>query len=87
MQLGGVTEGTVKLVAKNTTLSDYPISTATGQDHANALSTVLAQFAGNCRKAIDQTADWDDMVTSDMFTTITGELDKLVWFVEAHIEA
>lgn len=86
MQLGGVTEGTVKKVAEKTTLPDYPTTISTGHDHVEQLSTVLAKFAGLCRDAIDETDKFGDQVTSDMFTTIAGELDKQVWFVEAHIQ-
>ena len=45
VQLGGVAEGTARVVAKRSTLPEYPLNIADGHSHVDALSTALAAFA------------------------------------------
>ena len=42
--LGGTAEGTLQAVAKNSTLSAYPLNITTGNAHLEALSGALAAF-------------------------------------------
>jgi starvation-inducible DNA-binding protein len=39
------------------------------------------------RKGIDEATDLGDQDTADIFTEISREIDKQLWFVEAHIQA
>jgi starvation-inducible DNA-binding protein len=84
VQLGGVAEGTARMVAKRSSLSEYPANTLDGRGHVEALSSVRAAFGKSVRKAID---DSDDLVTADLFTEISRGIDKWLWFVEAHLQA
>ena len=43
-QLGGVAEGTVRMAAKRSSLSEYPVNTVDGRSHVEALSSALATF-------------------------------------------
>lgn len=85
--LGGTAMGTVRMAAKNSSLSEYPLEITDGTAHVDALSTALADFGKNLRKNIDQAADLGDADTADLFTEVSREIDKLLWFVEAHIQA
>jgi len=87
IQLGGVAEGTIRLAAKRSSLAEYPLNLVEGRAHVEALSSALAAFGKLARKAIDQTAELGDQATSDIFTEIVRENDKLLWFVEAHVQA
>src|SRR2546425_5425980 len=40
--LGGVAEGTIAVIAKRTSLAEYPLGIADGRDHVEALSSSLA---------------------------------------------
>src|SRR5882672_5061011 len=42
VELGGVAEGTVQTVSKNSRLKAYPLDLASGKDHVAALSSALA---------------------------------------------
>src|SRR5271154_6768686 len=44
VQLGGVAEGTARMAAKRSTLSEYPANTVDGRAHVEALSSALASF-------------------------------------------
>jgi starvation-inducible DNA-binding protein len=84
VQLGGVAEGTARMAAKRSSLSEYPANASDGRGHVEALSSVLAAFGKSIRKAID---DSDDLDTADLFTEISRGIDKWLWFVEAHLQA
>jgi starvation-inducible DNA-binding protein len=86
-QLGGTAQGTVRVAAERSALREYPLEAETGSDHVEALSSVLAAFGANCRRAIDASTELGDAVTADMFTEIAGGLDKWLWFVESHLPA
>jgi len=49
VQLGGVAEGTVGVVADRSTLVDYPLALSTGAEHVAALSDALAMFGRTVR--------------------------------------
>ena len=85
--LGGTAMGTVRLAAENSSLSEYPHEITDGAAHVDALSTALADFGKVVRKGIDEATDLGDQDTADIFTEISREIDKQLWFVEAHIQA
>src|SRR6516225_3006501 len=52
VQLGGVAEGTARMIAKRSLLAEYPAKTVTGRSHVEALSSALSAFGKSVRKAI-----------------------------------
>jgi len=87
VQLGGVAEGTARMVAKRSALAEYPASAVDGRSHVEALSSALAAFGKAARKAIDQANELNDLDTADLFTEVSRGIDKWLWFVEAHLQA
>ena len=87
VQLGGVADGTVRMVAKRSSLAEYPASAVDGRSHVEALSSALAAFGKSARKAIDQANELNDLDTADLFTEVSRGIDKWLWFVEAHLQA
>ena len=87
VQLGGVAEGTIRLAAKASNLPEYPLGIHSGKEHVAALAHVLSFYAELSRKTIAQADELEDAVTADIFTGITREVDKNMWFVEAHAQA
>jgi starvation-inducible DNA-binding protein len=83
--LGGTARGTLALVARNTSLKPYPDEIVDGAAHVDALSSVLADFAQKVRAAIEESAKFGDAGTSDLFTGVSRETDKSLWFLEAHL--
>jgi len=84
--LGGTAEGTVRVSAEKSNLSQYPMEITDGRDHVEALSNALAKFAKETRANIDEADEAGDAVTADLFTEVARGTDKLLWFVEAHIQ-
>jgi starvation-inducible DNA-binding protein len=87
VQLGGVAEGTARMVAQRSALAEYPTKTVDGRGHVEALSSALAAFGKAARHAIDQSNDLGDLDTADLFTEVSRGIDKWLWFVEAHLQA
>lgn len=86
VQLGGTAEGTVQAAAGRTSMEPYPLEISSGRDHVEALSSALAAFGKRARRAIDQTDRLGDKDTADLFTEVSRDVDKYLWFVEAHNE-
>jgi len=84
VQLGGIAEGTVGVVAERSTLVDYPLGLSTGAEHVAALSDALAMFGRTVRVGIDEMNDLQDADSADILTEISRGVDKWLWFVEAH---
>jgi len=85
--LGGTANGTVQAVAKSSKLDAYSADLTDGKAHVEALSDTLAAYGKAIRKAIDEADDLDDADTADLFTGISREVDKDLWFLEAHLQA
>jgi len=83
--LGGVARGTLVAVSRNTSLKPYPEDIFAGLAHVEALASVLADFGRKARAGIDASAKLGDADTSDLFTGISRETDKSLWFLEAHL--
>ena len=87
VQLGGVAEGTARMVARRSSLAEYPASAVDGRSHVEALSSALAAFGKSARKAIGEADNLGDLDTADLFTEVSRGIDKWLWFVEAHLQA
>jgi starvation-inducible DNA-binding protein len=87
VQLGGIAEGTVGVVADRSTLIDYPLGLSTGAEHVAALSDALAAFGRAARLGIEEMNELEDADSADILTEISRGVDKWLWFVEAHQQA
>ena len=85
--LGGTAHGTIAAVARISSLPAYPTDITEGVQHVDALSGAVASFGAKVRKGIDEAAKVGDADTSDLFTGISREIDKDLWFLEAHLHA
>ncbi len=84
VQLGGTAEGTLQAAAKRTSMKAYSLTIVSGKDHVETLSSALASFGKKVRAAIDKTGKAGDADTADLFTEVSRDVDKYLWFVEAH---
>ena len=83
--LGGQAEGTINVLGRRTTLPAYPVEIVAGRDHVDALSTSIAVVGKTIRGSIGRAVELDDADTADLFTEVSRELDKKLWFVESHL--
>lgn len=85
--LGGVANGTVRESAAKSAISEADLSAYDGPDMVKFLVHNVGHFTNALRTAIQEANDLEDDVTVDLFTTITREMDKDLWFIEAHTQA
>ena len=85
--LGGYATGTARMAAANSALPEYPRDAVDGPDHVRALVERYAIYCAATREAIDTATEAEDQSTADMFTEISRQADKDLWFLEAHLQS
>jgi starvation-inducible DNA-binding protein len=86
-ELGGYATGTIRMAAAASRLPEIPTDIDDGVDYVRALVERYALHANNTRSGIDQADKAGDMDTADLLTEISRELDKDLWFLQAHVQA
>ena len=84
VQLGGTARGTTQEVAGRTSLPPYPADIVAIDAHLTALIARYAPVANKVRAGIDEAAEAGDADTADILTAASRDLDKALWFLEAH---
>jgi starvation-inducible DNA-binding protein len=84
--LGGASPGLLPTAAATSSLPPYDphLANARSPRHLGALTDSLGAFANLARAAIDESDATGDKGTADLFTGISRESDKLLWFLESH---
>lgn len=85
VQLGGQTEATVQIVNERTSLEPYSTSIVDEHDHVHMISQALGHFGELVRDGIEKTEELEDLGTSDLLIDVARDVDKILWFVEAHL--
>jgi starvation-inducible DNA-binding protein len=84
--LGGTALGTAISVAQNSSLPKYPIDAQAADQHLRALQVSFSTYGAGARAGIDHADEAGDKDTADLFTQTSREVDKFLWFIEAHLE-
>lgn len=84
--LGGEALGTVRMSGSNSRLAEYPEDVFTAMEVVAALAERFASLATTTREAIETAEQAEDMDTSDLFIDVSRNLDKRLWFLEAHLQ-
>jgi starvation-inducible DNA-binding protein len=87
VQLGGVAEGTARMAAAGSRLTEYSTEISEGMAHVEGVARALSTFGQEARNTINEAEELDDADTADMFTEVSRGIDKWLWFVEAHSQA
>lgn len=85
--LGGLAMGTVRMAAEATRLKPYPIEVVGSMETVEVVADRLANLAATTREAADRAEELDDMDTNDLLIEVSRDLDKWLWFVEAHLQS
>ena len=85
-ELGGYALGTVRMAAASSRLPEIPTGINSGVDYVRALVERYGIHANAMRAAIDEADEAGDKDTADLFTEISRELDKDLWFLQAHLQ-
>lgn len=84
--LGGTALGTVRMSAERSILPEYPLDAVDGRSHVKLLVERFGAFASHVRESIDRSDELGDKCTSDLYTEVGRDVDKRLWFLEAHIQ-
>jgi starvation-inducible DNA-binding protein len=84
--LGGVVAGTSQTVAKASKLEAYPTDVTAEKEHLRLLADRLSAFGKFAREAINASDEAGDKDTADLFTGVSRQVDKDLWFIEAHLQ-
>lgn len=84
--LGGIAMGTARMAAHASQLEEYPTDITDGLEHVKALSKRYSALGAMIREGIDQADELGDKDTADLFTDLSRDLDKWLWFLEAHLQ-
>ncbi len=85
--LGGVANGTIRESASKSSLPEADLGVADGPAMVKFLVHNVGHYTNALRTAVQEADDLDDAITVDLFTSITREMDKDLWFLEAHMQA
>jgi starvation-inducible DNA-binding protein len=85
-QLGGYATGTIRMAVANSQLPEIPEDINDGIDYVRALVERFGQHGSNLRAAIDAADEAGDLDTADLFTEISRQVDKDLWFLQAHLQ-
>jgi starvation-inducible DNA-binding protein len=85
--LGGTANGTIRESAAKSSIPEADLNAADGPAMVKFLVHNVGHYTNALRTAVKEAEGLDDAVTVDLFTSITREMDKDLWFLEAHIQA
>lgn len=84
--LGGTAVGTARVVASRSNLPEYDLAAVSGEAHVRALAERYGSYAALVRAASVRAGELGDDDTADLYTEISRQIDKDLWFLEAHLQ-
>jgi starvation-inducible DNA-binding protein len=84
--LGGTALGTVRMSAENSRLDPYPEDVFEDMGVVDAMAERMADLAASTRQASELSEKIDDMASNDLLLEACRDLDKWLWFLEAHLQ-
>ena len=84
--LGGLALGTARIAAADSILPEFPFDITSGKEYVEALADRYAVYGKHIREAIDKATELSDADTADLYTGISRDIDKRLWFLEAHLQ-
>jgi starvation-inducible DNA-binding protein len=84
--LSGIPAGTSQAVAGGSKLGAYPTNITDIKAHLTELAERFAAYGKLTREAIDAADEAGDKDTADLFTGVSRQIDKDLWFLEAHLD-
>lgn len=83
--LGGIALGTARLSVSASRLPEISHETLSGEEAVRALAERISAYAKTSREAIDTATEHGDAATADLFTQVVRDLDKQLYFLDAHL--
>ena len=88
VQLGGIAEGSPRVVAERSgLLNEYPIPIAAGDEHVRSVGDALAAFGARVRNAIHEANRLEDRESAEICAEISRGVERWLRFLKAHLQA
>ena len=84
--LGGHAMGTARMAAADSRLPEYPDDVVDGLACVEALADRFALHAEHLRAGIEAAQEAGDEDTGDLYIDLSRDVDKQLWFLEAHLQ-
>ncbi|WP_435177033.1 DNA starvation/stationary phase protection protein Dps [Halorussus sp. AFM4] len=84
--LGGEAAGTVRMAAANSRIPPVPADAVTGPEYVAALVERVGIHANNLRREIELAVEEGDEDTADLYTELSREVDKQLYFLQSHLQ-
>lgn len=84
--LGGHAMGTVRMAAATSQLPEYPEDVVEGLNCVAALADRFASHGEHLREGVTLAQELGDEDTADLYIDLSREVDKQLWFLEAHVQ-
>ncbi len=85
--LGGQAMGTMRIAAQTSTIPEPPVNAVDEREYLQWLTDHVAQHANGLRADIERAAELGDEDTADLFTELSREVDKQLYFLESHLQS
>lgn len=85
--LGGRALGTVRHVARCSTLLEYPQETTRDLQHVRLLADRIETFLDGLKDSRTRVEELDDIDSADLLTALITEFEKHHWFLRASLDA
>ena len=85
--LGGRADGTARMVAAQSTLTELPLDTRDGSVYVAVVAERLSVFTKAVRASIAPMVNCGDAATAALLTEIVREDDRQLGFLDAHLQA
>lgn len=85
VQLGGIAEGKLKQMEKNSPIYEHKPTLKGEEWYLEALSDEIAVFNHSIRQGVEQAAQWQDYGTADILTQTLNTLEKTLWIIESSL--
>jgi len=85
--LGSQAMGTTRIAANTSQIPEPPHNVVNEAQYLQWLTDHVSQHANNLRADIEYVAELGDEDTADLFTELSREIDKQVYFLESHMQS
>lgn len=75
-----------RVTAQGSRLDRDPLDVFDSLDTVMVVAERMADLAASTRAAADHAEDLNDMVTNDLLLEVAHDLDKWLWFLDAHLQ-
>ena len=84
--LGGLPAATIRFVARESNLRDYPLDALDAYDHLDALLSSYSRYESHTRYNTKAAHDIGDSETEQLLKVISAAIEKNLWFLEVYLE-